>query len=41
MQEGVFAVTLKGGDGSAIGCIGLIRGVGSNLPIRDNEGEIS
>ena len=39
-QDGVFAVTLKGQD-TAIGCIGLIRGAASNLPISDNEGEIS
>ncbi|MDE6156759.1 MAG: GNAT family N-acetyltransferase [Muribaculaceae bacterium] len=39
-QDGVFAVTLKGRD-TAIGCIGLIRGAASNLPIGDNEGEIS
>jgi len=39
-QHGVFAVTLKGQD-TAIGCIGLIRGAASNLPISDNEGEIS
>lgn len=39
-QDGVFAVTLKGGD-KAIGCIGVIRGVKSNLPISEDEGEIS
>lgn len=39
-QEGVFAVTLKGSD-KAIGCIGVIRGDKSNLPIGNDEGEIS
>lgn len=41
MQTGVFAVTLKGGDGAAIGCIGLITGRRSNFDIPDTEGEIS
>mgnify|MGYP001026852350 CR=1 FL=1 len=40
MQDGVFAVTLKGCD-DAIGCVGLIRGAKSNFPIGDDEGEIS
>lgn len=40
MQEGVFAVTLKGND-EAIGCVGLIRGAKSNFPIGEDEGEIS
>lgn len=39
-QKGVFAVTLKGHD-TAIGCIGLIVGANSNLPINEQEGEIS
>lgn len=40
MQDGVFAVTLKGCD-RAIGCIGVIRGEKSNFPIGEDEGEIS
>lgn len=39
-RDGVFAVTLKGSD-KAIGCIGVTRGVNSNLPIGEDEGEIS
>lgn len=38
--DGVFAVTLRGSD-KAIGCIGVTRGAESNLPIPDDEGEIS
>ncbi len=37
--EGVFAVTLKGED-TAIGCIGLSRGAGSNFPIGEDEAEL-
>lgn len=40
MQDGVFALTLKGED-RAIGMIGIILGEKSNFPITDNEGEIS
>lgn len=40
MQDGVFAVTLPGDD-KAIGCIGVIRGAKSNMPIGEDEGEIS
>lgn len=40
MQDGVFAVT-RVDDDEAIGCIGLIRGAKSNMPIGENEGEIS
>ena len=40
MQEGVFAVTLKGDD-TTIGCIGVIRGAKSNFPISEDEGEVS
>ena len=40
VQEGVFAVTLKG-DNAAIGCIGVIRGAKSNFPISEDEGEVS
>lgn len=40
MQEGVYAVTLKGDD-KAIGCIGVLCGAKSNLPIDEDEGEIS
>lgn len=40
MQDGVFAVTLKGRD-KAVGCIGVIRGAKSNLPIAEDEGEVS
>ena len=39
-QDGVFAVTMKGDD-TAIGCIGVTRGVKSNFPIGEDEGEIS
>ncbi len=39
-QDGVFALTLKGDD-TAIGCIGLVRGAKSNLPIGEGEGELS
>lgn len=39
-QKGVFAVTLHDSD-EAIGCIGVIPGSKSNLPISDSEGEIS
>lgn len=40
MQDGVFAVTLKGDD-TAIGCVGVIRGSNSNFDISNDEGEIS
>ncbi len=40
MQDGVYAVTLRGDD-KAIGCIGIVRGAKSNLPINDDEAEIS
>ncbi len=40
MQDGVFALTLKGED-VAIGMIGLILGEKSNFPIPETEGEIS
>lgn len=40
MQDGVFAVTLKGDD-TAIGCIGLLCGDKSNFQISEREGEIS
>lgn len=40
MQDGVFAITLKG-EKEIIGCIGLIIGGKSNFPIGDTEGEIS
>lgn len=40
MQDGVFAVTLRGED-RAIGCIGVTRGANSNFDISDREGELS
>ena len=40
MQEGVYAMTLKGGD-AAIGCIGIVRGAKSNFPLGEDEAEIS
>lgn len=39
MQEGVYALALD--DGRAIGCVGVVRGERSNLPISEMEGEIS
>lgn len=40
MQDGVFALTLKDDD-RAIGCVGVVRGAKSNLPIGEDEAEIS
>lgn len=40
MQDGVYAVTLRGED-KAVGCIGIVRGERSNFQISDDEAEIS
>lgn len=40
MQDGVFAVTLKGEE-KAIGCIGVLTGKKSNFDIGEDEGELS